>query len=118
MKYFFDTYALVEIIEKNPNFVKYFDEVIATSLLNIIELYYAMLRDLGENKAESSYYQFKDCAIEIKDEVIFDAMKLKLKNKQLSYVDCIGYETASKNNLKFLTGDKAFKNMPNVEFVQ
>lgn len=47
-----------------------------------------------------------------------NAMKLKLKNKNLSYTDCIGYIFAIKNNLKFLTGDKKFNDMPNVEFVQ
>ena len=118
MRYFFDTYALIEITKKNPNFALYFNEDISTSSYNLIELYYSILRDLGEHEAKSAYYKFKNTAIGIFDEVIFEAMKLKLKNKNLSYVDCIGYSLSIKNNLKFLTGDKAFRNMDNVEFVQ
>ena len=118
MAYFFDTYALIEITKKNPNFVIYFDENITTSNFNLIELYYCILRDSDEQNAKSAYYNFKNSVIEISDEVIFDAMKMKLKNKSLSYVDALGYNLALKNNLKFLTGDREFKNMSNVEFVQ
>ena len=59
-------------------------------------------------------------SIYLGDDTIFDAMKfrLKRKNQNLSYADCIGYTLAGKHNLKFLTGDKEFKNMENVEFVQ
>ena len=118
MKYFFDTYALIEITKKNPNFSVYFDEDITTSIFNLIEFYYCILRDLGEHEAKFAYNNFKNSIVEINDETIFEAMKLKLKNKNLSYVDCLGYNLALKNNLKFLTGDKEFKNMDNVEFVQ
>ncbi|MBI2652554.1 PIN domain-containing protein [Candidatus Woesearchaeota archaeon] len=119
-RYFFDTYALVEIIKNNPNYIKYFEEIITTSKFNLAELYFSLLRDLGEEKAKDGYSQFKDCAIELKDEIIFEAMKLKLqlKKKNLSYTDCIGYIWALKNNLRFLTGDKEFKDMANVEFAQ
>ena len=118
MKYFFDTYALVEIVKRNPDYIKYFEEVITTSKFNLAELYYSLLRDMDEEKAMAGYFQFRDSAIEISDDVIFDAMKLKLKNKKLSYVDCIGYTLALKNDLRFLTGDREFKEMDNVEFVQ
>ena len=118
-RYFFDTYALVEIVKNNPSYIKYFEDIITTSIFNLVELYFSLLRDLGEDKAKEGYYQFKDCIIEIKDDVIFEAMnlKLQLKNKNVSYTDCIGYTLALKNNLKFLTGDKEFKIMYNVEFV-
>src|SRR3989338_5457075 len=118
MKYFFDTYDLVEIGKRNPNYIKYFEEVITTSKFNLAELYYSLLRDMDEEKAMAGYFQFRDSAIEISDDVIFDAMKLKLKNKKLSYVDCIGYCLALQHNLKFLTGDKEFEGMVNVEFVK
>ena len=36
----------------------------------------------------------------------------------LSYADCIGYITAQIHNMKFLTGDKHFKGMKDVEFVR
>ena len=118
MPYFFDTYALVEIIKNNPSYVKYFEEIITTTRYNLIELYYSILRDFGEEKAKAGYLKFKDAAIEINDDIIYKAMQLKLKNKKLSYVDCIGYISAVNKNLMFLTGDKEFQNMDDVEFVK
>lgn len=40
------------------------------------------------------------------------------KSKELSTADCIGYAYALKNDLIFLTGDKEFAGLPNVEFVR
>ena len=59
-------------------------------------------------------------AIQGDDDVIFEAMKLKLKlkNKNLSYTDCIGYAYALRNSIKFLTGDRGFERMENVELVR
>ena len=120
MFHFFDTYALVEITKKNPSYVNYFDEPVSTSLFNLIELYYACLKDFDEEKAIETYYKFKNSVIPVTDEIIFEAMKFRKLhiNKKFSYIDCIGYNFALKNNLKFLTGDKAFEGMENVEFVK
>ena len=116
--YFFDTYALVEIIKNNPGYVKYFDEIITTTRYNLIELYYSLLKDLGEEKAKDGYFKFRDYVVEANDDTIFEAMRIKLKNKGLSYVDCIGYSYALKHNILFLTGDKEFEKMKNVEFIK
>lgn len=120
MKYFFDTYALIEVAKNNPNYVNYSGSVVITTIFNLAELYYVIVRDFNEERAKTIYYKFKECVNEVSDDVIFEAMKFKLqlKNKNISYTDCIGYCLALKNNLKFLTGDKEFKNMNNVEFVQ
>ena len=42
----------------------------------------------------------------------------KVNIANLSYVDYIGYILAKQRNVKFLTGDKEFENMDNVEFVK
>ena len=47
-----------------------------------------------------------------------EAMNLKIKNKQISIPDAIGYIISKKLNAKFLTGDKEFKDMVDVEFVK
>ena len=36
----------------------------------------------------------------------------------LSYADGLGYEVAQRMEIKFLTGDEAFKGLENVEFVK
>ncbi|HLC56946.1 MAG TPA: PIN domain-containing protein [Candidatus Nanoarchaeia archaeon] len=115
--YFFDTYALVELVKSSPNYTRYAEEIVTTSILNLIELGYVIARDFNEAQAKIVIEKFKACTIKIPDEVILEAIKLKLRKKELSYADCIGYCLAIKCNLKFLTGDKHFKGLQYVEFV-
>lgn len=116
---FFDTYALVEIAKGNPRYKKYLDvEKIVLAKLNLIELYYAILRDFNEIEAKKHYFFYRPFAKETTDDEIFEAMGFKLAHKGLSYADCIGYMTAKHEREKFLTGDVAFKGLENVEFVR
>jgi len=49
-------------------------------------------------------------------------MDLRLKMKRagcnLSYADALGYSLSRKLRVKFLTGDSAFKGLPNVEYLE
>ncbi|MBU0958442.1 MAG: hypothetical protein KKB31_00715, partial [Nanoarchaeota archaeon] len=56
----------------------------------------------------------------IKIDTTINATKFKFKNRKdgLSYTDCIGYILSKELGIKFLTGDKKFKNKSNVEFVK
>ena len=119
VNYFFDSYAVIEIIKANTNYSNYFNEQLAFTIFNLAEIYWAILRDFDEQKADEIYSQIKYFVVDISDEVLIDAMKFRKKHKKrdLSYADCIGYVYALKNNLIFLTGDKEFKNLPNVEFI-
>ena len=70
--------------------------------------------------AEHFFFKFKNNLLGFKDNEIFSASKFKLANikRRISYSDAIGYIIAKENELKFLTGDKEFKDMDNVEFVK
>ena len=81
-KYFLDTYAIVEIIKGNKNYEKFLDGEFFTSLLNLYELYYVMLRDYGQEAAKKYFFQFKDYIIRITDDYIFEASIFKLKHKK------------------------------------
>ncbi len=119
--YFFDTYALYELVVGNPNYTNFFSDVgIITTRLNLMELYYGLLRDYDRKIADKYYNVFVGYMVEINNETIKQAMVFRLlnKNKKLSYVDCIGYILAKKRGIKFLTGDKEFEGMENVEFVK
>lgn len=118
--FFFDTYALIELVKGNPNYLKYSEDIIITTQLNLIEFYYSLISDFSKEVAKATYSKFKDCSREFGDQIIFDAMDLRKKYNQrrLSYVDCIGYIFAKNNNIKFLTGDKEFEDMLGVEFVK
>ena len=121
LKYFFDSYALYEFVNGNVNYKKYFENYdIVLTRLNVIELFYVLLKDFNLNIARKYCEYFKAFVVEFSEEVLEKAMVFKLKNKdkKLSYIDCIGHQYALSNNLKFLTGDVKFKNFKNVEYVK
>ncbi len=118
--YFFDTYALVEMIVGNPNYNRFKEFFIITTKLNLIELHYALLRIYNKEIANNYYDFFIKFVKDIDDDTIKNANEFKFINKKrnLSYVDCIGYFTAKKFGIKFLTGDKEFENLEDVEFIK
>ncbi|MBI4149230.1 PIN domain-containing protein [Candidatus Woesearchaeota archaeon] len=118
MKFFLDTYALVEIIKGNPRYRKYVEAEIYTCVLNLYELFYNLLKDYSEDTSKAYFYQYYGIIIPIKDEHIFSAAKMKLKNKNISYADALGYAISSAEGMRLLTGDKEFKELDNVEFVK
>lgn len=120
MKYFFDTFAIIEIIKENKNYEEYKEEEIVTSILNVGELYYSLLREEGEKTADSWYQKLKQTAMLVDVDIIIKAMKFRFENKakKFSFIDCVGYIIAKDKELRFLSGDKAFENLDNVEFVK
>lgn len=91
-----------------------------TTKLNLMELHYALLRTENKKTADEKYDAYRGFVIEITDEIIKESNEFRLANKKrdLSYVDCVGYVLAKKHQVKFLTGDKQFEDMENVEFVK
>lgn len=115
--YFFDTCAIIEIILGNKKYEKYKDVVKITTQLNLVELHYYLLRKVNSSYAKKIYHKLMRYTVPLYDKAIFDGNRLKSGIKGLSYVDCIGYAIAIHHKTKFLTGDKAFKDMPSVEFI-
>ena len=120
MNLFFDTYALFEIIKENKNYACYVKGVgVITTILNLMELHYALLREVGKEEADRHFERLLPFVVDLSNEIIKEANGFKLLNKKrkLSYIDCIGYMIARSMNLKFLTGDKQFEKLEGVEFV-
>lgn len=117
--FFFDSYAIIEIVLGNENYKKYTDSIILTTRLNLFEVFYALLKDVGEKEAGFCLDRYYEFIIGFGKEVIKKAARFRLQHKKrnLSMTDCIGYILAKEWNVKFLTGDKEFENMENVEFV-
>src|SRR3989338_10424977 len=116
--FFFDSYAFFEIANGNLAYEPYTKEIaIITTKLNLMELHYGLLRTEGKERADELYAQYVGFAIGFNDEDIKTANQFRLEQKKqdLSYVDCLGYVLAKKNNVKFLTGDGKFKDLENVE---
>ena len=120
-KFFFDTYALYEIIVGNENYREYIkDIVVITTKLNLMELHYALLSKYGAKEADSFYDFLSKYAIDVSDDVIKVSNKWRAANKKkkYSYVDSIGYTLSRVMNAKFLTGDSQFRDVENVEYVK
>ena len=119
-EYFFDTYAIIELIRENKNYGFVKDKIIITSSMNLAELYYSILLEKNEETAKRILSLLNLEILEITSDISIEAASFRFKNKRLklSYIDCVGYILAKENNLLFLTGDKGFENMPNVEFVK
>lgn len=120
---FFDTYAFYELIAENVNYRPYAKGFsIITTKLNLMELHYGLLVKYGKVVADTYYYELVKFAVSVNDEVIIEANEfrasMRKKGLSLSYIDCIGYTLAKSLNTKFLTGDKEFADLGNVEYVK
>ena len=118
--YFFDTYAIIEILKGNPAYEKYKNKKIMVTIFNLVELHYKLLIDFNERLAKEILEKYSKFVVDVNLEIIEETNKLKLfyKKQRLSIPDVMGYITAKKLGIKFLTGDKEFADMENVEFVK
>ncbi len=118
--FFFDTYALIEVLKGNPSYNAYGDFTFVVTHLNIGELYIYLIRANGKAEAEKKLASIIFTAVPLNIELIKQAVEFKqIHNyKEVSWADCIGYVAAQKLGLKFLTGDSQFKGLPEVEFVK
>lgn len=118
--FFFDSYALIEVLNGNPTYENYINAQITTSKLNIFEVYLKLIKENrileAEEFLDKGYFYIVDYN---REEIKYAAeMKNKYKKSNLSMTDCIGYAISLKYGIKFLTGDKQFENLENVEFVK
>jgi predicted nucleic acid-binding protein len=118
--YFFDTYALMEIINGNPNYQKYLDSGRIVLMFNLIELHFNLMKKAPEEKAREITLPYYKDMVPFSLIDVFEANTFRYANtkKKLSFTDCLGYLIAKKKGVKFITGDKEFQDMENVEFVR
>lgn len=121
ISYFYDSYAIIEYINDNPCFVPYFENHSGiTALPNVMEVYYSSLLDSGKEKADPILEKIWTIVVHPKRETVKKAMQFRAQHKKqkLSYADCLGYALAKEQEVPFLTGDKEFKDFPNVIFLK
>jgi len=119
--FFLDTYALYGLALGNESYKDYFvDLENITTIMNLYELYYSLLRESLDSEAKIFFERFLPVCVEIKPEFVKEAAMFRLQNKKLdlSYIDALGYVIAKNKEIKFLTGDEKFRKMANVEFVK
>jgi len=118
--YFFDTYAIIEILKGNKGYEKFKDSQAIISTFNLAELHLHITRIFGAEVTRNSLEEFSNCVAGFEIEDFIEATNFKLKDikKNFSIPDSIGYAMSKRLGLKFLTGDKNFQDLGNVEFVK
>lgn len=118
--YFFDTYAMIEILKGNPAYGKYKGCNPMVSAFNLVELHLQIAREFGEETADSILDEYSKCVIDFNLDDIKETTKMKIKHakRKFSIPDSIGYVIAKRLGIKFLTGDGQFSDFDNVEFVK
>ncbi len=113
-----DTYALVEITKENPKFAEYLNSEFVLTDLTLAEFYSVVLREEGEKVADYWFRRLERYALSVSKEVLIEAIKFKYENRKasISFFDAVGYIFSIKNGYYFVTGDKEFEKLPNVEF--
>lgn len=118
--YFYDTYALYTIAKGEKNYEEYANKEIITSLMNVYELYYSLIKEGQTDLAEKFFNRLVSSCLEINPEILKRAAHFRKENikLKLSYIDCLGFALAESNKLKFLTGDEGFREVKGVLFVK
>lgn len=113
-----DTYALMEISQQNPDFEVYLDSDFIITEITLAEFYGVILREYDEKTAEYWFRKLEGYAVSVNKEVLKEAIKFKYENRKtnISFFDAVGYIFSLVNGYYFVTGDKEFKNLKNVEF--
>jgi uncharacterized protein len=117
--YFFDTYALIEVLESRINYAKFVECKSLVTKLNLFELCFYLYRTgVDDATCKRILSSYRGSCVEYGLDVVEHAAKMKICNRSLSMTDCIGYQVAQEYGIKFLTGDKEFENVEGVEYVK
>ncbi len=118
--YCLDTYALWEIYLGNEKFLHFFEQKFIITEWTLIEFYKTLVREFNKETADYWIKRLLPYTKNVSLEIAFDAVFFQSENKseKMSLFNCIGYQFSVKNNLLFVTGDKAFKNKKNVFFIK
>ena len=118
--YFFDTYAIIEILKGNNKYEDYKKCRAIISAFNLAEIHLHITRIFGEEIADTILEEYSKCVVNFELDDIKEATKLKIKyaKRKLSIPDSVGYVISKRLNIKFLTGDEKFEDLDNIEFVK
>lgn len=117
--FLFDTYALIELMNKNKAYLGYANKNFMINDFIFAEFCYNLFK---ESVKEAGDYtaEIEPAIVHASSNVIKKAMKFRYENKKkkMSMTDCISYIMAREFSIKFLTGDKEFESLEGVEFVK
>lgn len=118
--YFLDSYAIIEIVKNNKKYEKFKYTTNFIGIMNLLEVHYNINKDFGIIVADSVIEKLKEVVVDININDIKEASRFRFKHikKKFSFIDCLGYVMAKNRKYVFVTGDKEFDGIDNVEFVK
>ena len=120
-RYFWDTSAIILLLQGDERLTKYAKYPGLTSSLNVLELA-VWLRHAGVRKDVSIVAEGFTVLECVPTDLInkIEEVRYELRRKtgrKVSYIDAIGYILARENNAIFLTADGAFKDVEGAEYI-
>ncbi|HXW37306.1 MAG TPA: hypothetical protein VEJ36_05335 [Nitrososphaerales archaeon] len=102
---------------------KYFEEADGVlTKLNLLEISYRTLELHGSRASSDILNAFSKYELDYSLADIADAVKMRFElrreHRDLSYADALGYHLSRKLGLRFLTGDRAFRGLSGIEYVE
>lgn len=117
--YCLDTYALWEIQFGNEKFLKFLTERFVITDWTLAEFYKTMLKAYDKKTADYWLGRFKSYSAKVEIDALIRAVVFQHTNKKgISLFDAVGYIFSLENDMKFVTGDKEFKDREGVEFIK
>lgn len=121
--FFADSYALIEMLKGNGSYQSFQSERLITTEFNICEVGFAVCREYPADATRVLKTVRNMVFLHPTRDEDYCAGAARRKEasgqgKKLSTIDCVGYSVAKRLNIPFLTGDREFADMDNVEFVR
>jgi predicted nucleic acid-binding protein len=121
--FFADTYAIIELLKGSPAYRGYKSAVLLTTEFNLYEFAYAVTRDYPDTAEEICSHVRRSIHLSHPGdrEYIRAAVmrrKYSQEGRKFSLIDCVGYSVAESLTIPFLTGDREFEDLPDVEYVK
>jgi len=122
-RFFYDSYAVLAFTSGHQGYKAYFEQHDGVlTKLNLLEIFYKSLEQHGYKAASSITETFSKYLVDFGLGNIGEAMKLRLelkgKGRNVSYADALGYSLSRKMGMRFLTGDRAFRGLSGVEYLE
>lgn len=115
-----DTYAILEIFSQNKKFEHLLNEEVFIADLTMSEAWGTLYKKFNKRTADFWLNKFVSICAQVNLNTLIKAREFKILNakKDLSFIDCVGYTYAKEKGYVFVTGDKEFQNLPNVEYIK
>lgn len=113
-----DTYALIEIYLGNKKFSEYLNTEFVINDLILAEFYGVLLKEYGQSEADSWLKKLERYSLQVSRKILIEAVRFRHEHKKqdISLFDAVGYIFSLRNGYFFVTGDKEFEKLKNVEF--